>query len=116
MQVDVLFAAVPVSDFTSARAWYERFFARPADVVAHEHEVMWRVTDRGWLYIVCNADDAGSTTVTMAVPDIDAASSALASQGVATGPIEREGDAGRKMIVRDPDGNSIAVIEVVAAG
>jgi predicted enzyme related to lactoylglutathione lyase len=116
MHVDVLFAAIPVSDFTSARAWYERFFDRPADVIAHEHEVMWRVTDRGWLYIIRNPDVAGSSTVAMAVPDIDGATSALASRGVVTGPIQPEGDAGRKVVVRDPDGNSIAILEVSASG
>lgn len=47
MDVDVLFAGIRVSDFEAAQTWYERFFARPADVVAHENEVMWQVTDRG---------------------------------------------------------------------
>jgi predicted enzyme related to lactoylglutathione lyase len=47
----------------------------------------------------------------MAVPDIEAATSALEVRGVAAGPIEREGDAGRKTLVTDPDGNSIAIID-----
>jgi hypothetical protein len=96
--------------------WYERFFARPADVVAHENEVMWQVTDRSWLYIVRDADRAGNGIVAMAVPDIEEAASVLAARGVAAGPIEPEGDAGRKAIVLDPDGNSLAIIEVAGGG
>jgi len=112
MNVDVLFADVAVTDFEAAQAWYERFFGRAPDVVAHDEEVMWRVTGGGWLYIVRDTPHAGNSIVAMAVPDIETATSALRARGVATGTIEREGDAGRKALVRDPDGNSIAIIEV----
>jgi catechol 2,3-dioxygenase-like lactoylglutathione lyase family enzyme len=95
--------------------WYEHFFARPPDV-AHDEEVMWKVTEGGWLYIVRNADHAGNSIVAMAVPDIEAVVAVLEARGVTVGPIEREGDAGRKTVVFDPDGNSIAIIEVAGAG
>jgi len=112
VNVYVLFAGVAVSDFEAARAWYERFFGRTADVVAHEEEVMWQTTDRGWLYIVRDVDHAGNGIVAMAVPDIEAVISELAARGITAGPIAPEGDAGRKSVVRDPDGNSIAILEV----
>ena len=116
MNVDVLFACVPVSDFEAALSWYERLFARPPDVVAHEHEVMWQVTDRGWLYIVLDAVRAGNSTVSMAVSDIEAATSELAERGISSQEIERKGAAGRKSIVLDPDRNSIAILEVSDLG
>ena len=116
MDVDVLFVGIPVSDFTAAQAWYERFFARAADVVAHETEVMWQVAGCGWLYIVRDADHAGNSIVAMAVPDIEQAVAALAARGVTTGPVQPQGDAGRKAVVLDPDGNSLAAIEVVSDG
>lgn len=116
MEVDVLFTGIAVSDFGVARSWYERFFGRAADVVAHDTEVMWQVTDRGWLYILEDAEHAGHGMAAMAVPNIDAATSELAARGVRTGPIEPEGDTARKSVVRDPDGNPIAVIEVAARG
>ena len=112
MDVDVFFAGIPVSDFKAAEAWYERFIGRPADVVAHENEVMWQVTDRGWLYILRDADHAGNSIVAMAVRDIQEATAALEARDVTSGAIEREGDAGRKAVVLDPDGNSIAILEV----
>jgi predicted enzyme related to lactoylglutathione lyase len=116
MDVDVLFAGMPVSDFEAAQAWYERFFGRPADVVAHEHEVMWRVTDRGWMYVVRDPEHAGTSIVAIAVPDVEAATAELRARGVTSGPVEREGDAGRKAVVLDPDGSSIAIIEVAGYG
>lgn len=116
MDVDVLFASMAVSDFETALRWYERFFGRPADIVAHQHEVMWRVTQQGWLYIVQDRGRAGHSVATMAVPDIEEAAVMLDERGIAIGPIEAEGDAGRKALVVDPDGNSIAVIEVAPGG
>ena len=109
---NVLFARIAVSDFQAAQSWYERFFGRPPDVVAHPEEVMWQVTHRGWLYIVRDADRAGNNGVAIAVPDIQAAKAALDARGVTTGPIDREGDAGWKAVALDPDGNSLEIIEV----
>lgn len=116
MDVDVLFVAMAVSDFKVARAWYEGFFARPPDLIAHDEEVMWRVTDQGWLYIVRDTERAGHGVAVMAVPDIEATTSGLQTRGITAGPIRPEGDAGRKAVVLDPAGNSIAIIEVAAAG
>jgi predicted enzyme related to lactoylglutathione lyase len=112
VDVDVLFASAAVTDFKAAQAWYERFFGRPADVVAHDEEVMWQVTGTGWLYIVRDTEHAGKSVVAMAVSDIEETTSALEARGVATGPIQPEGEAGRKAVARDPDGNSIAIIQV----
>jgi predicted enzyme related to lactoylglutathione lyase len=116
MDVDVLLAAMPVANFEMARTWYERLFGRPADVVAHDEEVMWRVAQGGWLYVLCDPAGAGHATVTMAVPDIDAGIAALEGRGVAVGPVERVGDAGRRAVARDPDGNCVAIIQVARSG
>jgi len=114
MTMDVLFAGVPVREFAGSLEWYTRLFGRPADVVAHEHEVMWRVTDAGWLYIVYEPKPLGGDwsrsrfgITRRQVADID-------GRGVHCGPILPEGDAGRKSTTSDPDGNLIALIEVRA--
>ena len=62
MDVDVFFVGVAVSDFDAARVWYERLFDRTADVIAHESEVMWRVTERGWPYILHDVVHAGTAS------------------------------------------------------
>ena len=73
---------------------------------------MWRVTEAGWLYILRNPDHAGSGMAAVAVSNIETVTTELASRGVKTGPIEPEGNAGLKAVVLDPDGNSIAIIQV----
>jgi predicted enzyme related to lactoylglutathione lyase len=116
MEVDVLFAAIAVRDFPTARHWYERFFDRPPDVVAHDTEVMWQVTATGWLYIVGDPERAGSSVVTIAVTDIERVAADLSDRGLAVGPIEPESDTAVKAKLRDPDGNTVALIEVASDG
>jgi len=111
MQIDALFAGIAVSDFDTARRWYERFFDRPADVVAHETEQMWQTSANGWLYIVGDPDHAGHGIVAIAVPDIEAALAALRERDIRSGPIERQAENARKAVVVDPDGNTIGIIE-----
>jgi predicted enzyme related to lactoylglutathione lyase len=112
MDVDVFFVGIAVREFDTARAWYEQFFDRTADVVAHDTEVMWQVTERGWLYVLRDDAHAGNGIVSLAVPDIEAAASALGARGITVGPIAPEGDAGRKAVIVDPEGNTIALLEV----
>ena len=52
MEIDVLFASVAVRDLDLSRAWYDRFFGRPADIVPNDDEVMWKATDTAWLYVI----------------------------------------------------------------
>ena len=111
--MDVLFSGVPVREFDISRDWYGRLFGRHADVVAHDHEVMWRVTDGGWLYIVKDPARAGRSLVAISVVDLDAIVAELTDRNLKPGPIEAEGDAGRKSKLEDPDGNVVALIEVV---
>src|SRR5580704_13066952 len=105
MDVSVLFSGIAVSDFEEAQAWYRRFFGRAPDIVANDAEVMWQVSAAGWLYIVRDVPHAGNSIAAMAVSKIEEATSELEARGVATGPIEQVGQAGRKALVRDPDGN-----------
>ncbi len=112
MDANVLFAGVAVADFQAARSWYERFFGRSPDVVAHDEEVMWKVTGAGWLYILRDAEHAGNGIVAMAVSDIEGTVSLLEARGVSVGPVKPEGDAGRKAVILDPAGNRVEIIEI----
>jgi predicted enzyme related to lactoylglutathione lyase len=110
--MEVLFARIGVVSFSEAVEWYARLFGRPADIVANDHEVMWRIADGGWLYVLEHADHPGSSQVTISVSDLAETVSDLADRGIASGPIEDVGTAGRKAIVTDPEGNTIALIHV----
>lgn len=114
MPMEVLFAGVRVRDLAAATDWYNRFFGRPADLVPNDDEVMWRVTDSGWLYVLRDVPRAGNGLVTICVTHLDEAVHELAARGITLGPIAPEGDAGRKATGADPDGNTIALIQVTA--
>jgi hypothetical protein len=104
MEGDIVFAAIAVRDFGAARRWYERFFDRPPDVVAHDTEVMWQVTPTAWLCIVGDPERAGSSVVTIAAPDIEREAGALVARGLRVGPIAPESDSALKATIGDPDG------------
>jgi glyoxylase I family protein len=113
MDAQVLFAGVAVMDVDSAHAWYERLFGRPADIVPNDDEAMWRVAaDAGWLYFVADGERAGGSLVAISIAHLDAELTVLRNRGIEPEEIEQVGDAGRKATLRDPDGNTIALIEV----
>jgi catechol 2,3-dioxygenase-like lactoylglutathione lyase family enzyme len=112
MSMQVLFAGVAVRDFPVALDWYRRLFDREPDVVAHDREVLWRVSETAWLYVVEDQERAGRGLVAMLVSDLDEAVAELEHRGIHTDRVEQQGDAGRKATVLDPDGNSVGLIQV----
>ena len=60
MDVEIAFTGVPVSDLATGRDFFDRLFGRPADVEVAADEVMWRVAETAWLYVV--VDQAGPGT------------------------------------------------------
>ena len=115
MRIDVAFSGVAVSAIAPARVFYGRLFGREPDIVATDDEVMWRLTDSAWLYVVVDPTRAGRSLVTMAVEDLEATLAELEVRSIVVEQLEVM-DAGRKATVRDPDGNTLAVIEVFASG
>jgi predicted enzyme related to lactoylglutathione lyase len=102
-----LFAGIPVADYTAARAWYERLFGCEPDMLPHDTEAVWRVTEHGWVYVVEDAERAGRALVTVLVDDLDAHVAALASRGLDTDPIDTVPGKVRKAEIADPEGNRI---------
>lgn len=112
VKIEVAFTGVPVSDLARGRDFFERFFGSPPDVLVNENEVMWQVADAAWLYVVVDPARAGHALAAVSVPDLDAALEDLASRGIEPAIIEQPGPAARKATFRDPEGNSVAIIEV----
>ncbi len=112
MDVDVAFTGVPVSELATGRDFFERLLGRPADVVVNADEVMWRLADPAWLYVVVDPGRAGHALVALSVGDLDATLAELAGRGITARTVEDVGDTGRKATLLDPDGNSVAIIEV----
>lgn len=113
MDAQVLFAGVAITNLDAVRPWYEQLFGRPADIIPNENEVMWRAAaDAGWLYLVVDEQRAGRALVALSVSDLDAELAALRSRGIESEVVEQVGGGGRKATLRDPDGNTVALIEV----
>jgi len=112
MTTEMLFAGVRVRELAAAVDWYRRLFGRDPDIVPNDDEVMWRVADGGWVYVIEEPAAAGKSLVTIAVKDLGASVAEITDRGISLGAIEAVGDAARKAKVADPDGNSVALIEV----
>jgi catechol 2,3-dioxygenase-like lactoylglutathione lyase family enzyme len=112
MPTDVLFAGVPTADLEAATTWYRALLGRPPEIVVNDDEVMWKICDGGWLYLVRDPGRAGHALVAMAVSDLDQAVADMVDRGLSPPAIETVGEAERKAPVVDPEGNTIALIEV----
>ena len=115
MHVDVLFSGVAVTDLERSAEWYARLLGRPHDITVNEDEVMWQIVLKGWLYLVTDPSRAGNCFFSLAVADLSSALRDTARRGVDSPPVEQVQTAGWKATFTDPDGNQIALIEVVTA-
>jgi catechol 2,3-dioxygenase-like lactoylglutathione lyase family enzyme len=101
-----LFAGLPVRNFASARAWYERLLGEPA-FLPHATEAVWTLADDRSVYIVEDAGRAGHGVVTLFVDDLDARLAEIAGRGLEPDERETYSNGTRKVTYRDPDGNEI---------
>jgi catechol 2,3-dioxygenase-like lactoylglutathione lyase family enzyme len=104
-----VFSGLAVSDYESARSWYERLLGRPPDMLPKHDEAVWQLASTASIYVVADRERAGSGLVTIAVGDLEERLAELAGHGI---PSATSGESGpRKVIVNDPDGNTIAFFE-----
>ena len=68
-----------------------------------------------WLCLLRDEKRAGHALVTLCVADLDRAVADIAARGIAGGPVEIIGDAGRKATFTDAEGNAVSFIEVTSA-
>ena len=107
MAITYVFAGIATGNYAVALPWYERLFGRPPDMLPHDEEAAWRLTDSGWIYLVGDADRAGKALLTLLVDNLDEQVAALAERGLAPDEIETLSGAGRKAAFVDPEGNKI---------
>jgi hypothetical protein len=112
MDVEVAFTGLPISSLATGRDFFERLLGRPADIEVTADEVMWRLAESAWLYIVVDAARAGKGLAAVSVGDLTATLAELDGRGIEPVSIEVVDSGARKATVLDPDGNSVAIIEV----
>jgi catechol 2,3-dioxygenase-like lactoylglutathione lyase family enzyme len=103
-----LFAGIRVSDFETAKAWYERLLGAPPSFLPHATEAVWELAEHRFLFIVEDAEGPGRANPTIFVDDLDAYVADIALRGIE--PDERVMYPGkaRKAIYLDGDGNEIS--------
>ena len=111
MAITHVFAGIPVADRDAAVSWYERFVGGPPDLFPNEHEAAWRLAETGWVYVIVDADRAGTALHTLLVDDLDAFRAGLSERGIESTPVEKPAESVRRTLVTDPDGNRLNVGE-----
>lgn len=106
MTVD-LFAGIPVTDFATAQAWYERLLGSPPSFLPHDTEAVWELAEHRYLYIAQEPEHAGHARLTMFLEDFDATVAAISERGLEPAKVETYGEGVRKTTYRDADGNEI---------
>jgi len=103
-----LFAGNRVSDYETAKAWYERLLGSEPSFEPHATEAVWELAEHRFLFILEESEGAGQAFHTIFVDDLDARVADIASRGIE--PDERVTYPGkaRKAIYNDPDGNEIS--------
>jgi predicted enzyme related to lactoylglutathione lyase len=105
--INDVFAGVPVADYESAVAWYERLFGRAPDFFPHDHEAVWQGAGNGWVYVVEDAERAGRALLTFLVDDLDEQLAGLAERGIEADPVDTLPGKVRRASITDTDGNKI---------
>jgi hypothetical protein len=88
-------------------------FGRSADIVVADNEVMWKVCENGWLYLVEGSTRTGTALVTIAVSSLDATMSEIAQRGIEAPEVVVISGSGRKAPYEDSEGNVVHFIEVL---
>ncbi len=107
MIIKNVLAAVPVRDMEAATAWYARLFGRPADSTPMPEVAEWTFAGGGWLQVYAGPERAGGGSFTLAVDNMDQTLADLRALGIDAGA-PMDGARTRTVMIKDPDGNSIA--------
>ena len=107
MSITNAFASVAVKNLQATAQWYEKLLGRPADSTPMPEVSEWKFEGGGWLQVYQNQERAGSSSVTLAVSNLDQQIADLKTSGIEAGA-PMKGPKVNVVMIKDPDGNSIA--------
>lgn len=110
MAISNALASVAVNDLRAAERWYERLFGRPADSSPMPEVSEWKFSGGGWLQVYENRERAGRGSVTFTVDSLDEQVATLEQLGLDPGH-QVHTKVVKVVMIKDPDGNSIAFAE-----
>ena len=106
MTVTNAFASLAVHDLAASSRWYEKLLG-PGNRPMPE-DIEWQLERGGGLQIYELAERAGHGSCTLIVSDIDELSRQLRESDVAADPEPARTERVDTIMIKDPDGNSIA--------
>jgi hypothetical protein len=106
MGITNAFASLAVRDLTAVSAFYEMLLGPGTHPMSEVVE--WQLPDGGGLQVYSLPERAGSGSCTIIVSDIDALAEMLRSTGLAPDAVPSRNDRVDTVMIKDPDGNSIA--------
>jgi predicted enzyme related to lactoylglutathione lyase len=107
MTITNALASLAVRDLSAASAWYEKLLGRPGTNPMPE-VLEWQLQEGGGLQVYSAPERAGQGSCTMIVNDIDDVAQRLRSSGLAPNAEPARNDRVDTVMIKDPDGNSIA--------
>ncbi len=111
MSIRNAIASVAVEDLKTSLPWYERLIGRGPDR-AEGGVVEWIFEQGGRLQLHQQPGRAGRGSVALAVGNLDMEMLQLNKWGITAGDVIRS-SAERTLVIEDPDGNSIALAEML---
>lgn len=106
MTITNALAGLAVRDLEQSAHWYERLLGpgrRPMPEV-----IEWQLDGGGGVQVYAGPERAGLGSCTLIVSDIDEAAEQLRSSGLAADPEVNRDARVDTIMIKDPDGNSIA--------
>ncbi len=110
MDIQGLYAAASVTDMERAEAFYTALLGCAPDDRPMDGLIQWRPFDDAGIQLFRDCDNAGHGSMTIVTPDMAAARTHLASNGLELGD-DIQGDFGVIAQISDPDGNRIILAE-----
>ena len=104
-----LFAGIPVTNYTAALPWYERFFGRPPSFLPNDTEAVWELSEHRYIYIVQQPERAGKALTLSFVDDLDDRVAQIGQRGIEPAMRETYDNGVTKVIYRDPEGNELSL-------
>ena len=106
MSITNALASLAVRDLAAASSWYEKLLG-PGNQPMPE-VVEWQLERGGGLQVYSAPERAGQGSCTLIVSDIDEIAQRLHTSGLAPGAKPARNDRVDTIMIKDPDGNSIA--------
>lgn len=114
MAIKNVLASLAVKNLQSSVVWYEQLFGRPADSIPMPEVAEWKFERGGWLQVYQSKNNTGTGSVTLAVDNVEQQIAALKKLDIDPGQ-KMGGNKVKIIMIKDPDGNSIAFAEALDA-